>query len=245
MSACRLTGGAPYYPRDFGPSPERSLAAFVSVGPPGCSQQYAVSPVLLAVLQAVLGCSPCSSGTHGMYFSTYMPCHLDMPPCGRLSGLAPSSDLAGSSEEGPLKRAFFRRSLSRAPRLNHPRATAPSRQGQGVGVARGVEGVSVCGLIWFDGMPGRWAAGLARRVSGAAVCRLFSAAPAPVGRYLLITLCDYFITLETHLIVFYATIVCRTEFPANIYARVYSHIYHSYGGHCSSSNTALFPLSCT
>ena len=70
-------------------------------------------------------------------------------------------------QEGPLKRAFFRRSLSRAPRLNHPRATAPSRQGQGVGVARGVEGVSVCGLIWFDGMPGRWAAGLARRVSGA------------------------------------------------------------------------------
>lgn len=102
MSACRLSGGAPYYPRDFGPSPERSLAAFVSVGPPGCSQQYAVSPVLLAVLQAVLGCSPCSSGTHGMYFSTYMPCHLDMPPCGRLSGLAPSSDLAGSM--APCKR---------------------------------------------------------------------------------------------------------------------------------------------
>ena len=79
MSACRLSGGAPYHPRDFGPSPERSLAAFVSVGPPGCSQ-HAVS--------LVLGCSPCSSGTHGMYFSTYMPCRLDMPPCGRLSGLA-------------------------------------------------------------------------------------------------------------------------------------------------------------
>jgi len=143
MSACRLTGGAPYYPRDFGPSPERSLAAFVSVGPPGCSQQYAVSPVLLAVLQAVLGCSPCSSGTHGMYFSTYMPCHLDMPPCGRLSGLAPSSDLAGSSEEGPLKRAFSE------PRAQAEPSARDRAQPAGAGRRRGA-GRRGRFRLWFD-----------------------------------------------------------------------------------------------
>ena len=188
MSACRLTGGAPYYPRDFGPSPERSLAAFVSVGPPGCSQQYAVSR------RCSLRCSKrCSAARHvhrvPMVCTSVLTCHATSTcrHADASADLHPPRTLRArrNSEEGPLKRAFFRRSLSRAPRLNHPRATAPSRQGQGVGVARGVEGVSVCGLIWFRGIVR--ALGLARRVSGAAVCRLFSAAPAPVGRYLLIT----------------------------------------------------------
>ena len=115
------------------------------------------------------------------YLHAMPPRHAAMRTPQRTCTLLGPCGLVG---RGPLEEA---RSLSRAPRLNHPRATAPSRQGQGVGVARGVEGVSVCGLIWFDGMR---ALGRARRVSGAAVCRLFSAAPAPVGRYLLITLCD-------------------------------------------------------
>lgn len=107
------------------------------------STLYAVSPVLLAVLQAVLGCSPCSSGTHGMYFSTYMPCHLDMPPCGRLSGLAPSSDLAGSSEEGPLKRAFSE------PRAQAEPSARDRAQPAGAGRRRGA-GRRGRFRLWFD-----------------------------------------------------------------------------------------------
>jgi hypothetical protein len=241
MSACRLTG--------------LSQRLWTIARAFSCGFRFGWSSWMLPAVRCVAG-APCGAPSGArllamfigypwyvlQYLHAMPPRHAAMRTPQRTCTLLGPCGLVG---RGPLDRRG--RSLSRAPRLNHPRATAPSRQGQGVGVARGVEGVSVCGLIWFDGMR---ALGLARRVSGAAVCRLFSAAPAPVGRYLLITLCDYFITLETRpsnsILCHYRRYAARgTEFPANIYARVYSHIYHSYGGHCSSSNTALFPLSCT
>ena len=115
MSACRLSGGAPYYPRDFGPSPERSLAAFVSVGPPGCSQH------------AECRCARkvCSAARHvhrvPMVCTSVLTCHA-ASTCRHADASAdlPSSDLAGCArrkwEEDVWRPGLVGRSLSRAPR---------------------------------------------------------------------------------------------------------------------------------
>lgn len=179
MSACRLSGGAPYYPRDFGPSPERSLAAFVSVGPPGCSQ-HAVS--------LVLGCSPCSSGTHGMYFSTYMP--WPMPPRHAAMRTPQRTCPPRTLGRGRLAAAGHCRAFS------EPRAQAePSARDRAQPAGAGVEGRGVgvarrAGRLWFDGMRGMRALG-----ERGAARSMFSSRPLRLRRPSLSLLITYSITL--------------------------------------------------
>jgi hypothetical protein len=129
MSACRLSGGAPYYPRDFGPSPERSLAAFVSVGP------VLDAPSSTLCRRCSLRCSKrCSAARHvhrvPMVCTSVLTCHATStcrhadasadlhpprtlrarwPPLKRRGGM---SSLLGRSGSGrPLSTYYFMRLL--------------------------------------------------------------------------------------------------------------------------------------
>ncbi len=84
-----------------------------------------------------------------MYFSTYMPCRLDMPPCGRLSRLAllgPCGLVGRGRLAAGSCRAF---SEPRAQRPNHPARDRAQPAGAGASAWRGVQGV--CGLTWHEG----------------------------------------------------------------------------------------------
>lgn len=145
MSACRLSGGAPYYPRDFGPSPERSLAAFVSVGPPGCSHEHAVSLCRCARLLAMLIIG----------YPWYVLQYLHAMPPRHAAMRTPQRTCPPRTLRARRKRTFggrvlsraFSDTLSRAPRgrtPNHPARDRAQPAGAGASAWRGVQGV--CGL---------------------------------------------------------------------------------------------------